>query len=881
MESSDPDEPDKKRPHLSSLTPAMARNSTTSQPHNNSVDATALHFQNQKLVQETDSQKHELQDLETKIYKLKEKQSSYDESLIVINQLWNQLVDDLVFLGLQAGGGGQLLQNLGQAGHSQGSIPSCPAEDMFLCRLLLRDSIEVRHDEQIVNYVKEALTSRHASTMELFKLLEDILDTQREKTANIVSAWNVEQSPEDAIVQLSKIDEMMKEEATNLGEIIEILHLKHKAYADEIQIYVSSHLMDQTEIKRLSEELDESMAELEECRRKLVSLMMQKDVTIAMHVPTLGVVNGNLSPEKPAERTIGFRELKDSIEETKILAADRLSELQDAWEDNLTLSNQLKDLENDLMDEKYVHSSRLYVLLNDQLRHLTAEVDRYKSLTEALQTDRSHVLRREKDLNAKLESVDVARSSIDNNCSRIEELEHQLQKILVEKNDLEIEMEEAVQDSAREDIKGEFHVMASALSKEMGMMESQLKRWKDTAHEAASIREKVQALETSLTMKTKEKKGLTDLCAQQMMEIKSLKSLVEKLLEDKLELELFLDMYGQETYDERDLVEIKESERRACSQADVLRIALDDHTVATYMLSTSHDLASNIFLVILFRGISYCFKVSTIILNCRDILELTEAIKIKDGEADAYISEIETIGQAYEDMQTQNQHLLQQVTERDDLNIKLVSESVKSKQVQSLLQSEKQALGKQLQQINASLESLKTKIALTEDQMKVSMTDVIRSTREERHLTISLEIAKWDLADAEKELKWLKTAVASSEKEYEQTQQQITDIEAELESERSSREKLEEELKELNSKVAKLTSETGEAAIKKLQDEINACKTILKCSICNDHPKEVVIVKCYHLFCSSCIQQRIERRNRKCPACGTAFGQNDVRAVKI
>ncbi|TYK21679.1 E3 ubiquitin-protein ligase BRE1-like 2 [Cucumis melo var. makuwa] len=880
MESSDPDEPDKKRPHLSSLTPAMARNSTTSQPHNNSVDATALHFQNQKLVQETDSQKHELQDLETKIYKLKEKQSSYDESLIVINQLWNQLVDDLVFLGLQAGGGGQLLQNLGQAGHSQGSIPSCPAEDMFLCRLLLRDSIEVRHDEQIVNYVKEALTSRHASTMELFKLLEDILDTQREKTANIVSAWNVEQSPEDAIVQLSKIDEMMKEEATNLGEIIEILHLKHKAYADEIQIYVSSHLMDQTEIKRLSEELDESMAELEECRRKLVSLMMQKDVTIAMHVPTLGVVNGNLSPEKPAERTIGFRELKDSIEETKILAADRLSELQDAWEDNLTLSNQLKDLENDLMDEKYVHSSRLYVLLNDQLRHLTAEVDRYKSLTEALQTDRSHVLRREKDLNAKLESVDVARSSIDNNCSRIEELEHQLQKILVEKNDLEIEMEEAVQDSAREDIKGEFHVMASALSKEMGMMESQLKRWKDTAHEAASIREKVQALETSLTMKTKEKKGLTDLCAQQMMEIKSLKSLVEKLLEDKLELELFLDMYGQETYDERDLVEIKESERRACSQADVLRIALDDHSLELRVKAANETEAA-----CQQRLSAAEIEITELRSNLdsaeRDILELTEAIKIKDGEADAYISEIETIGQAYEDMQTQNQHLLQQVTERDDLNIKLVSESVKSKQVQSLLQSEKQALGKQLQQINASLESLKTKIALTEDQMKVSMTDVIRSTREERHLTISLEIAKWDLADAEKELKWLKTAVASSEKEYEQTQQQITDIEAELESERSSREKLEEELKELNSKVAKLTSETGEAAIKKLQDEINACKTILKCSICNDHPKEVVIVKCYHLFCSSCIQQRIERRNRKCPACGTAFGQNDVRAVKI
>ncbi|XP_028105094.1 E3 ubiquitin-protein ligase BRE1-like 2 isoform X1 [Camellia sinensis] len=57
-------------------------------------------------------------------------------------------------------------------------------------------------------------------------------------------------------------------------------------------------------------------------------------------------------------------------------------------------------------------------------------------------------------------------------------------------------------------------------------------------------------------------------------------------------------------------------------------------------------------------------------LSLRDVLELKEAVKIKDGESEAYISEIETISQAYEDMQTQNQHLLQQVAERDDYNIK-------------------------------------------------------------------------------------------------------------------------------------------------------------------------------------------------------------------
>lgn len=53
----------------------------------------------------------------------------------------------------------------------------------------------------------------------------------------------------------------------------------------------------------------------------------------------------------------------------------------------------------------------------------------------------------------------------------------------------------------RKDIKSEFHVMASALSKEMGMMESQLNRWKETAHEALSLREKAQSLKALLNKK--------------------------------------------------------------------------------------------------------------------------------------------------------------------------------------------------------------------------------------------------------------------------------------------------------------------------------------------------------------------------------------------
>lgn len=44
---------------------------------------------------------------------------------------------------------------------------------------------------------------------------------------------------------------------------------------------------------------------------------------------------------------------------------------------------------------------------------------------------------------------------------------------------------------------------------------------------------------------------------------------------------------------------------------------------------------------------------------------------------------------------------------------------------------------------------------------------------------------------------------------------------------------------------------------------------------------QVVITKCFHLFCSPCIQRNLEIRHRKCPGCGTPFGQSDVREVKI
>ena len=55
--------------------------------------------------------------------------------------------------------------------------------------------------------------------------------------------------------------------------------------------------------------------------------------------------------------------------------------------------------------------------------------------------------------------------------------------------------------------------------------------------------------------------------------------------------------------------------------------------------------------------------------------------------------------------------------------------------------------------------------------------------------------------------------------------------------------------------------------------------SMLQCSICKIRFKNVTLTRCYHLFCSECIDEAIRNRHRKCPACGEKFGQDDVKSI--
>ncbi|PIA53714.1 hypothetical protein AQUCO_00900358v1 [Aquilegia coerulea] len=74
-------------------------------------------------------------------------------------------------------------------------------------------------------------------------------------------------------------------------------------------------------------------------------ILSAMNVFFGFHVQVLNAVNGCISPDKTANKTIGIQELKTPIEKLQMLITTRLSELWEAQEDTLILSYKLQEVE--------------------------------------------------------------------------------------------------------------------------------------------------------------------------------------------------------------------------------------------------------------------------------------------------------------------------------------------------------------------------------------------------------------------------------------------------------------------------------------------------------------------------------------------------------
>jgi len=209
-------------------------------------------------------------------------------------------------------------------------------------------------------------------------------------------------------------------------------------------------------------------------------------------------------------------------------------------------------------------------------------------------------------------------------------------------------------------------------------------------------------------------------------------------------------------------------------------------------------------------------------------------------------------------------------------------EGVKSKQSHDALHLEVRSLQRNLQHASTLMDLCNQKTIRLEDQLRGWSERLRRLSEDGMQQSISLGNYQKKLSGMHGEAPKLRQSMDVLQAKAGSNRLEIAELLIELENERFGKKRLEDDLDLMSSKANSLREKTDNSAVlQKLLHEAKEYRGILKCGICHDRQKEVVIAKCYHLFCSQCIQKPLGSRQKRCPSCGLSFGVNDVKPIYI
>ncbi|KAL3537048.1 hypothetical protein ACH5RR_000414, partial [Cinchona calisaya] len=850
-------EADRKRRHFSSTSPTGAAAATKKHSfmplsEDKKLDAKVLQFQNQKLFQKLETQKIEIVNLEEKIGKLREKLLPYENIVAVVNSSWEETVKDLDSHSIHSKDlvrcervvkdllVKDTVNSLSYSDDESSSNDAFSAKDVssgdaLLSRLSVTGATESSYTNNITSNTGE---DNHKDSEKIRNTLNTIvaaIDGQCQLKDKLYSTL-LSAPPEDGLCQ-QRLSIDLQTEVKNVRVAIGNLHSKHKSLACELRMHKDSEAKNKAELQRLKEELESAVAELEECNHELAILKAEKDATKGALFPILNMGNKAVTSDK-RDKEKDLLDMESALKDLLDQSSRLLVQLKRLHEERIDILKQLSTLQNTLKNVKCICSSQAYLLLKDQVLKAKADILQYQALYEKLQVEKDSLAWREKEMHFKIELLDVNHRSASVADSRISELEKETQKYLHEKNLIEAKLEEASREPSRKEIIAQFKSLVSSFPEEMGNMQGQLSKYKETAADIHALRADVKSLSSILAQKAKDLEKLSARSAEQAAIVLKLQALVHDLKEGDMELKLILQMYRREAIASSDVLEARDLEYKAWAHVQNLKTSLDEHdlelrvkTAIEAEATSQQRLAATEAEIAELRQKQEASK--------REGSKLSDVVKSKLEETEAYLSEIETIGQAYDDMQTQNQQLLQQITERDDYNIKLVLEGVRARQLGDGLLMEKQTMERAVQQANASVDFYNIKAARFEDQLKMCSDHIQRLAENRVKSSVSLENNQKRLVDLGKSAQQLRETIEESQSKVDINRVGLAEVQIETEKERFNRKREEEDLEFARSKASYLSSQTeGSSVVDKLRQEIKEYRDILKCSICLDRRKE-------------------------------------------
>ncbi|CAG5126912.1 unnamed protein product, partial [Candidula unifasciata] len=349
--------------------------------------------------------------------------------------------------------------------------------------------------------------------------------------------------------------------------------------------------------------------------------------------------------------------------------------------------------------------------------------------------------------------------------------------------------------------------------------------------------------------------------------VRELRNQLKKSQDNVRELKLLLDTYKAAPKEQRDKIQLMAAEKKARQEIEELKFHLKRKEEAERR--DRRKLADE-------DAMRRIKKME------ETIMELQKNLANQKQREEGLLNDLDVTGQAFEDMQEQNTRLLQQLREKDDANFKLMSERIKSNQIQKLLREEKDVLTEQVATLQAQVEAQNMVVRSLEEKERVLQNNLAIVEKEQGLTQQAMEMHKRKAVESSQTAADLKLHLDKYQAQLKEAQVAVAEKTASLEQEVFKYKRMQEEVAKLNRKLERSKKiEMAGAADEVLLEEIKEYKEQLTCPSCKVNKKDAVLTKCFHVFCLECLRTRYDTRQRKCPKCNAGFGANDFHRLYL
>jgi E3 ubiquitin-protein ligase BRE1 len=242
-----------------------------------------------------------------------------------------------------------------------------------------------------------------------------------------------------------------------------------------------------------------------------------------------------------------------------------------------------------------------------------------------------------------------------------------------------------------------------------------------------------------------------------------------------------------------------------------------------------------------------------------------------------------------------NVKLMKQIGEKDEMNAKSLSTILHLKSLTEKLASERDNLEHQAKSASqlalaarlatnakerVSEEILKEKgvleerIADLETQYQSTVGELERVSTEWSEASGKMAVKDTELTNA---LKRSEELAADNEHKREEIRKLVDVVTTAERDAKEAKEKFAEAMKSgMGPSAGVGSSGLSSYSVDQLKTQISVLKSRLACPVCHYRDKECIILRCRHMHCKQCVDERISNRSRKCPTCNVKFSENDV-----